>query len=219
MTLQSGAITAKISGALTPKSDSLRRTEAIMLKPKIADEGETLHVRWGTKGGRPRLVPIVSEYQRAVLDKAKSMCDDKKGVVCRPGKTLEQAINRFKYIMSSCGITKKLEGVVAHGLRHGYVHRRYEERTGGAKLPIKGGTPGQIDNQLEKVAKMKIMEEVGHSRESVTTAYGGSFGHASRKKTVYQPLTQKGYENMCYLMEQAFKNGFMSISEDEDKPI
>lgn len=186
----------------------LRRQEAIMLKPAVAHEGDFLHVRSGTKGGRPRLVPIISEMQRTVLQDAKGMADLKSGLICRPGKSLKQAINRFKYVMRYCGITKLGEGVTAHGLRHGYVHHRYEERTDGGKLPVKGGKPGEVDPQLDKLAKLKIMEEVGHSRLSVSTAYGGTFGHAGRCKGVYQVVSDEQQDEIFSLIESLDQHGF-----------
>lgn len=195
----------------------LRRLEAIMFKPHISDEGTYLHVRAGTKGGRPRMIPITSEQQRRLLDKAKAMADPKSGLICCPGMTLKQAINRFKYVMRYCCITKAGEGVTAHGLRHGYVHHRYQERTGGGKLPVKGGTPGEVDPMIDKVVKLKIMEEVGHSRLSVTTAYGGSFGHAGRSnKPYYSPVTEEQSEAIGAMLDRLEKYG-LAGSGDEDK--
>lgn len=197
----------------------LRRLEAIMLKPFVADEGEFLHIRWGTKGGRPRLVPIANAEQRAVLEKAKAMADLKSGLICHPGKTLKQATNHFKYVMHYCGITKAGEGVTAHGLRHGYVHRRYTERTDGGRLPVKGGKPGEVDPQTDKVAKLKIMEEVGHSRLSVTTAYGGSFGHEGRRKTYYHPITEAQNEEICDFLDKLDKYGLSGCAEEENNGV
>lgn len=201
----------------TCKEFGLRRLEAIMFKPHIADEGTYLHVRAGTKGGRPRMIPITTEQQRRLLDKAKAMADPKSGLICRPGMTLKQAINRFKYVMRYCCLTRAGEGVTAHGLRHGYVHRRYQERTGGGKLPVKGGKPGDVDPMMDKVAKLKIMEEVGHSRLSVSTAYGGSFGHVGRSnKPHYAPITQEQSEAICAVLESLEKFGLAGPS-GEDK--
>lgn len=195
----------------------LRRQEAVMFKPHISDEGAYLHIRAGTKGGRPRIVPIATEQQRSLLEEAKSMADPKSGLICRPGKTLKQAINRFKYIMRYSCITRAGEGVTAHGLRHGYVHHRYQERTGGGKLPVKGGKPGDVDPMIDKVAKLKIMEEVGHSRLSVSTAYGGSFGYAGlSNKPHYAPVTQEQREAICAVLERLEKNGLAGPG-DEDK--
>ncbi len=195
----------------------LRRTEAIMLKPCIADENIVLHVRSGTKGGRPRLIPIDTQQQREVLEKAKSMAEANSGLMRPPGKSLKQAINRFKYIMRYCGITKLGEGVTSHGLRHGYVHRRYEERTDGGKLPVKGGKPGEVDLQVDRIAKLKIMEEVGHSRLSVSTAYGGSFGHAGRSnKPHYAPVTQEQSEVICNMLDRLEKYGLAGPSDKDE---
>lgn len=199
------------------KEFGLRRLEAIMLKPHVSDEGEYLHVRAGTKGGRPRMVPISSEQQRSLIEEAKSMSDPKSGLICRSGKTLKQAINRFKYVMRYCCLTRAGEGVTAHGLRHGYVHRRYQERTGGGNLPIKGGKLGEVAPMIDKVAKLKIMEEVGHSRLSVTTAYGGSFGHAGRSfKPHYSPVTEQQSEEICAMLVRLEKYGLAGPS-NEDK--
>lgn len=184
----------------------LRRLEAIMLKPFVADEGDVLHVRHGTKGGRPRLVLIRTEEQRAVLEEAKAMVNPKLGRIGALGKSLKQAVNRFKYVMRYCGITKAGEGVTAHGLRHGYVHRRHEMTTG-VKLPVKGGRPGELDPVIAKIAKLKLMEEVGHSRVSVMTAYGGSFGHAARKKCHYPVISARQNVDICACLDRLDAHG------------
>lgn len=184
----------------------LRRLEAIMLKPFVADEGDVLHVRHGTKGGRPRLVPIRTEEQRAVLEEAKAMVNPKLGRIGAVGKTLKQAVNRFKYVMRYCGITKAGEGVTAHGLRHGYVHHRHEAMTG-AKVPVRGGKPGDLDPDFAMVAKLKLMEEVGHSRVSVMSAYGGSFGHAGRKKCHYPVISARQNVDICTCLDRLDAHG------------
>ena len=45
----------------------LRMREAALLKVHAADKGAYLAVNWGTKGGRDRVIPIETDYQRDVL--------------------------------------------------------------------------------------------------------------------------------------------------------
>jgi len=61
----------------------LRSTEALSLKPHEADQGAMLHVFRGTKGGRGRVVPIRTEEQRSLLEKAKAMANRRTGLIGR----------------------------------------------------------------------------------------------------------------------------------------
>ena len=52
-------------------------------------------MREGTKGDRPRVVPIENDVQRDVLERAKLVADGKSGFLCKRGQSYEQRHRRF----------------------------------------------------------------------------------------------------------------------------
>jgi integrase len=69
----------------------------------------------------------------------------------------------------ACGITRK-DGITSHGLRHEYANNRYQDLTG-SDSPVRGGAA--VNEQTDQAARQVVAEELGHSRESVTTHYLG----------------------------------------------
>ncbi|VAW71846.1 hypothetical protein MNBD_GAMMA12-1786 [hydrothermal vent metagenome] len=150
----------------------LRMSEALCLRPWVADCKMVLQVNWGTKNGRVRSIPIETKHQKHVLNFAKSLLPSscKSYSLIPRDKTLKQAKNRFYYIVRKHGVSIK-NGRVSHGLRHGYVHRKLEKESG-QQAPIVSGKPCIQTPEL-KVARLKTSASVGHSRESIIGAYGG----------------------------------------------
>lgn len=147
----------------------LRAREAMQLRPHIADNKTYLALNVGTKGGRDRVVPIDTPEKRALVDLAKTFAASKLASVSDPTKTLAQVKNHYYHVLRSCGITRA-EGITGHGLRHGYANDRYREISG-EDSPVRGGHAQNSD--ADKAARMEVAEELGHSRESVTTHYLG----------------------------------------------
>jgi hypothetical protein len=161
---------------LVIKAFGLRRKEVVMLKPLIADRGLYLEVFDGTKGGRPRTVPIDSDFRRAVIARAKNFVLIKtgsaKGHLGHPDKNLAQNLKRYSYVMGACGYTKVDEGVTGHGLRAEYAMDELMKR--GVVPTILGGS-GRAKSQLETdLAYLQVSEQLGHSRKSVMPAYAGA---------------------------------------------
>jgi integrase len=147
----------------------LRAREAMQLRPHIADKGSYLALTVGTKGGRDRVVPIDTPAKRALIDQAKTFAASKLASTSDPALTLAQAKNRYYHVLRSCGVTRA-EGVTGHGLRHAYASDRYKALSG-ADSPVRGGQPPGRDD--DRAARLEVAEELGHSRESVTTHYLG----------------------------------------------
>lgn len=82
----------------------LRLREAVMLRPQAAHEGEFLWLREGTKGDLPRAVPIRTQAQADVLERAKRLADKNTGVLWARGKTAEQKIKRLYDVMKLVGL-------------------------------------------------------------------------------------------------------------------
>lgn len=158
----------------------LRMRESIMFRPSIEEEHGIISVREGTKGDRPRVVPIENDIQRNLLVRARALADGKTGYLGRRGRTYEQKKRRFKYIMESLGITLHEEGVTPHGLRHQYMQEKFKLLTG-VDAPIKGGDINAIPEHVYRIASKKLMERAGHGRESIGSSY---YGSRRRKKQV-----------------------------------
>jgi integrase len=113
-----------------------------MLQPRVAERsatgapviagtpGEWLEVARGTKGGRPRRVPIDSPAARAALDAAQALVASDAQPLADPARTLKQNLDRLHNVLKKFGVTRRALGVTAHGLRHGYAAERYEALTG-----------------------------------------------------------------------------------------
>ncbi|MDD2701055.1 MAG: integrase domain-containing protein [Sideroxydans sp.] len=153
----------------------LRVKEAMMLRPLACRDGsgEYIHVREGTKGDRPRVVPIENAVQRKLLDRAVEIMDKKTGFLGGRGKTLAQKRNRFYYVLKSCGVTLSEQDISAHGLRHQYMQESFRVMLG-IDPPVKGGDLSELDPDEFHVASQKLMERAGHTRVAIGASYYGS---------------------------------------------
>lgn len=151
----------------------LRMKEAALLKPHRADKSAYLAVNWGTKGGRDRVVPIDNDYQRAVLARAKALLENLSDSMVPAQYDFKQWKNHYYYVCHQAGISRKA-GLTSHGLRHERLNELYKSITQ-HDSPIKGGAARQVDLELLKAARQEVAEIAGHSRETISTAYVGSF--------------------------------------------
>lgn len=150
----------------------LRVKESVMLRPHLADKGTYLAISIGTKGGRDRTVPIDSEKKRELLDRAKTFAGRPTASTAAPELSLKQALGHYSRVLRNVGITKAAAGVTSHGLRHNYANDRYQHYAG-ADAPVRGGSLAEFDRELDRAARLEVSEELGHSRESVSTYYLG----------------------------------------------
>lgn len=149
----------------------LRREEALKFQPDYATQAgpESIQLKpsW-CKGGRPRTIPITTEYQREVLQRASTLAG--KGSMIPPDK-------RYSTWLCTYEETTRLAGLRGlHGLRHGYAQARFEALAG-FKSPLAGGptraqlSPEQIS--IDRQVRLQISAELGHGREEVTAIYLG----------------------------------------------
>ncbi len=157
------------------KAFGLRREECLKFQPVYALNGKKvsdvksirLAPTW-CKGGRAREVPVKTEYQREVLEKALDLSGA--GSMIPADKKYVQWLGRYEQDTRRAGLSK------LHGLRHQYAQRRYLELTGWAS-PACGGpvrkelTADQLELDLE--ARLTISQELGHNREAITAIYLG----------------------------------------------
>jgi len=148
----------------------LRREEAIKFIPSYADQGDhlTLKPSW-TKGGKARVIPIRTETQRDVLDRAHRLAG--KGSLIPSSRNYVQQLRIYEGHTIRAGLSKM------HGLRHAYAQQRYEALTGW-KSPAAGGpineslTREQRDRDRE--VRLIVSRELGHERRQVVSVYLGA---------------------------------------------
>lgn len=147
----------------------LRREEAIKFSPSYADKGDkiVLKASW-TKGGKAREIPVRSEEQRQLLDEVRAFVG--RGALIPANKNYYQQMRTYERNTSKAGLDKN------HGLRHAYVHKRYEELTGW-KCPAAGGPARRSLNPQDRAkddeARQTISRELGHERISIVSVYAG----------------------------------------------
>ena len=147
----------------------LRREEAIKFIPTYADQGDhlTLKPSW-TKGGKARTIPIRTQNQREVLDRAHRLAG--KGSLIPSNRNYIQQLRIYMGHTQRAGLSKM------HGLRHAYAQLRYEELTGW-KSPAAGGPISKSltseQRAFDREVRLIISRELGHEREQVTAIYLG----------------------------------------------
>ena len=147
----------------------LRREESIKFQPGYAIRGNMLHLKasW-TKGGLAREIPIRTADQRWVLEQVKNLAV--KGSLIPEERTYVQQVRVYEGELRKAGISR------AHGLRHTYAQRRYEDLAGW-KSPHAGGpkskdlTPDQ--RATDRAVRLAVSAEMGHAREEITAVYLG----------------------------------------------
>jgi integrase len=155
----------------------LRIEESFMLRPAEAVRNpRMLAVTRGTKGGRPREVPI--EAKIAILEQAALLGNSVTGSTVPADRTLKQWRDWYYYVLEKHGITKKGIGITSHGLRHEFLQTLYSETTG-SPAPIKraGERP---DRQAHEEGMRRVVEAAGHSRITKAGAYLSTFARQER---------------------------------------
>ncbi len=148
----------------------LRREEAMKIQPEKADRGDhlSLDASW-CKGGRDRVIPILTEAQREVLNEAKALASGK-SLIPQELKYVQQ-MKRYENTCIRIGLDK------AHGLRHSYAHQRYFTLTGFDCPAVSGVNTQELTAEqkaVDKAAREIITRELGHGRLQITAVYLGS---------------------------------------------
>ncbi|BFG80932.1 integrase domain-containing protein [Paraburkholderia terrae] len=155
----------------------LRIEESFMLRPaEAARDPRLLAVTRGTKGGRPREVPIGTKI--GILEEAASLSNGLTGSTVPADRTLRQWRDWYYYVLEKHGVTKRGLGITSHGLRHEYLQTLYEDTTGvPAAIKRAGARP---DPQLHEEAMRRVVEAAGHSRLNKSGAYLSTFAMQDR---------------------------------------
>jgi site-specific recombinase XerC len=147
----------------------LRREEAIKFVPSYADKGDHLLLKasW-TKGGKARTIPVRTEAQRLVLDRAHRLAGG--GSLIPSERNYRQQLRVYERHTANAGLSN------LHGLRHQYAQTRYEELTGW-EAPAAGGpltrTLSTDQRALDRQTRLTISRELGHERPSIVAVYCG----------------------------------------------
>jgi len=147
----------------------LRREEAMKFQHSFADRGDHLILKasW-TKGGRERTVPVRTEAQREILNRARRLAG--LGSLIPSSRNYRQQMRIYE------GNTCRARLSKMHGLRHAYAQNRYEELTGW-KAPAAGGPESksltQEQREQDREVRLIISRELGHEREAVVGVYLG----------------------------------------------
>ena len=148
----------------------LRREEATKIRPHEADQGNRLVLKasW-CKGGRAREIPIRTDKQRELLERAKALAETTPERSLIPEKTYRKHIKIYERQTYKAGIR------APHGLRHAYAQARYKELTKW-ECPAVGGWSSKDlktkeDVDLDKRARAIITKELGHGRPQITSLY------------------------------------------------
>jgi hypothetical protein len=156
------------------KEFGLRREECLKIVPskalKYDEHGRyylALNSSW-TKGGVGRTILIRNETQLNAIKNAISVANSKSLI-----PTDKSYIQQRR---SYDNVTREQGYYNLHGLRHAYAQTRYKELTGW-KCPINGGPTKRELNlyqrELDHHARLRISQELGHSRASITKNYIG----------------------------------------------
>ena len=179
------AISARLAAQLDLQREiGLRFKESSLINAqKILHEAETkgqIRIFSGTKGARPRELPITSQAQIDALRQAANIQGKDRSLVPNHQTWAQYQNQSYREITAT-----KIDGF--HSERHHYANSRYESITG-VKSPVQAGVEHKqhithIANQmgislleakqLDFRARMLVSHELGHSRISITNNYLG----------------------------------------------
>lgn len=159
----------------------LRIKESSLIDAKSAlkealKEGH-INIKYGSKGGRPRAIPILSNLQIKVLEAAAEIQGNAYSLI--PSDMSWKQYQGYCY--------RQLPRGGFHGERHHYANERYENLTG-VHSPLRAGIKhdehhAYISSQLgisldaarelDLNSRFIVAEELGHGRASITNNYLG----------------------------------------------
>ena len=147
----------------------LRREESLKFRPNYADQGDYIRLKgsW-TKGGKPRVIPILKPTQIATLAEAHEIAED--------GSLIPRELKFGTYVSTFSKACARAGMNNMHGLRHGYAQRRYCDLAG-FEVPLLGGPKRakftERQAMLDWLARITVSRELGHERIKVTNTYLG----------------------------------------------
>jgi integrase len=168
----------------------LRSEEAWLFRPHLALRCDgTVQVLWGTKGGRPRVLPIeLSEAHHAVLVWARTFAQTRSESMIPRGWTVQRWRRRYYRLCAKVGLTRRQCGVTPHAFRHGMLLDLYTWLTG-VPASVRGGTLAIDDPAADRAARIIVSNVAGHAEVHITSAYlGGMRAHRDRAPGIVPDL-------------------------------
>jgi site-specific recombinase XerD len=152
----------------------LRSLEAWLFRPHLALRCDgTVQVLWGTKGGRPRVLPIeLSDAHHAVLAWARTFAQTRAESMIPRGWTVQRWRRRYYRLCAKVRLTRRQSGVTPHAFRQGMLLDLYEWLTG-LPAPVRGGALAKEDPGADRAAREIISCVAGHAEVHITSAYLG----------------------------------------------
>jgi hypothetical protein len=150
------------------------KLDARALHQQAQERGE-ICIQDGTKGGRPRNIPITGEHQMAALARAAELQGQHRSLI--------PAELSYAQYRAAC----YRHGIAFHRERHAYAQARYAVMTGAA-CPVEAAVPHRVHHrylaeqlglsvpaarELDRAVRLQIAEELGHGRIDVTNSYLG----------------------------------------------
>ncbi len=154
----------------------LRVREAWLFRPHLSvGSAGRVNVDWGTKGGRPRELPMLpTPLQQSAIDRARALVPNTHGsMIPSEFPRMEEWSREFYRLCRRIGLTKNQLGVTPHSLRHGVLLDLYDHLAG-VPAPVRGGIETPIQPHKEREVRTIVAQFAGHSRPQVSSAYLGS---------------------------------------------
>lgn len=182
----------------------LRRKEQLRIIPQAAHRDGDNHIKIRgniAKNGRERDIEIIHPLQLAAIDHAKKIAGRGKALGWEK-QDHKQNYNKYSYLMKTLGITKEDADAIGHGLRPEFSENM--ALIFGFVPPTLGGETG-IKASKETVEKrLRVSENLGHSRLSVTGAYYGTYKAVKKEGPQVTPYCWLKKRN--YLLSQVSPN-------------
>ena len=144
-------------------------------------------IQSGSKGGRRRYIPVHTPERIAAIGLAQQTMPHKDNHMGQSGYSLKQAMRRFDYVMEKFGLTAKVLGVTAHGLRHEALINEFESQSG-QTAPVRGGMP--VEKKIEDQARKQVSNLAGHARKRAANAYLGQSAIMRSKARKVSPAVE-----------------------------
>lgn len=148
----------------------LRREESAKFTISKAEyETHIKLIRSWTKGGRERIVPIIKETQRELLNEIREYASNSSLVPAH--MSYAQYLSHRKYVIGGIGLRE------THGLRYHYAQQRYIKLAKGLQPPRLGGLfyskLTDQEKELDLNARLIVSSELGHTRADIARTYLG----------------------------------------------
>ena len=173
----------------------MRIQEAILFHPHEDVAGDIVTIVRGTKGSKLRTLKIKNDQQRAVIKMLRHYISPGCNFISPRLKynsrdpkrhtNKSRSYNAFSKACYGCfnrhGISMD-DGIVPHGLRHEFVLNSFKEISGFDSPLREASKPTKLTREVNKSTREQISREIGHNRDSITSAYAGSSPYIPKSK-------------------------------------